>query len=58
MMAGRQKSRLFLKIGLYFGRILWYELMCTTQNEYGMEIMNRKMNIAVIIIIEEKLKLP
>ena len=28
------------------------------QNEYGFGIMNRNMNIAIIIIIAEKMKLP
>ncbi|MGB2862412.1 MAG: hypothetical protein WBC05_03725 [Sedimentisphaerales bacterium] len=29
-----------------------------TKNEYGLDIMNKNMNIAIIIIIAEKLKLP
>ena len=29
-----------------------------TQNEYGLDIMNKNINIAIIIIIAEKLKLP
>jgi len=41
------------------GRILWYILLVNVELYcFGLDIMNRNMNNAIVIIIAEKLKLP